>query len=113
MAKEPSKARFYYIKSNHFRVVCAEGAHGGITPHGSIFAAFYNQRGPIPQITTHQINADGTLGDEIRDARVGKEGVIREVEVGVIMDLQTAERFYQWLGEKINLLREISTEKKG
>ncbi len=100
----PKKIRFHYIKSNYFRVVHVDGAHGGITPNGNIFFSAYSQRAPIPQITTHKIEADGSVTEEIREERVGKDGIVREVEVGIMMDAATAESLHKWLGEKVKAL---------
>ena len=105
---EPKKLRFHYIKSNNFRVVHVDGAHGGITPHGYIFFAVYNDRAPIPQVTVHEIDEDGSVTTEdIRDERISKDGIVREVEVGLVMDLATAESLQRWLEEKINKLKEL------
>src|SRR3989304_8127727 len=98
---EPKKLRFHYIKSNNFRVVHVDGAHGGITPHGYIFFCVYNDRAPIPQVTVHGIDNDGSVTVEIPDERISKDGIVREVEVGLVMDLATAERLPRGLREKI------------
>ena len=103
----PEKVKFHFIKSNHFRVVHVDGAHGGITPDCHIFAAVFNTRAPIPQIAVQRIT-DNTLGDEIREERVGKDGLVREVEVGLMMNLNTAEGIHRWLGEKIASLKEAA-----
>jgi hypothetical protein len=38
----------HYIKSKDFRVIYAEGAWGGPSPHGMIAFSLYNERPPIP-----------------------------------------------------------------
>ena len=102
----PEKVKFHFIKSNHFRVVHVDGAHGGITPDGHIFAAMFNTRAPIPQISVQRVE-DNKLGGEIREERVSKDGLVREVEVGLMMNLNTAESLHRWLGEKIATLRKV------
>lgn len=114
MEKNPTKVRFFYIKSNHFRVIDMQGAHGGITPRGNIFAALFNERSAIPQATVQRLNSDGLLGPEIVEERTGKEGIVREVEVGIMMDLSAAVSFHQWLGDKIDKLKNIgATDTEG
>lgn len=108
--EQEKKIRVFYIKSNYFRVVHVDGAHGGITPQGNIFAALYSQRAPIPQTTTHTLGTDGVL-KEIEGERTGKEGIIHEVEVGIMMNLPTAESFHNWLGEKIDTLKKIAAKR--
>ncbi|MCH8274452.1 MAG: hypothetical protein IH851_06665 [Armatimonadetes bacterium] len=101
--KAESQIRFHHIKSNLYREVHAEGAWGGVTPSLKLHFSFYSQRNPIPQQTVHELK-DGALGKEILELRVSKEGVIREVEVGVFMDLSAAKVFHKWLSEKIKEL---------
>ena len=89
-----------------------DGAHGGITPSGGIFAGVYNQRAPIPQVTIHGVEGDN-VSEEIREERQSKEGIVREVEVGLVMDLATAESFYKWLGERISKIKEMTGKTVG
>ena len=110
MADPSTKLRFHYIKSNGFRVVHMDGAHGGITPRGTIFAAIYSERAPIPEMTVHTISAEGTISEENRDERKAKEGMVREVEIGLMMDLSAAQSLHQWLGEKIKTLTDALKE---
>jgi hypothetical protein len=110
MAETPTKIRFHYIKSNGFRVVHVDGAHGGITPRGTIFAAIFSERAAIPEMTVHPISAEGTLGEESREERKAREGIVREVEIGLMMDLHAAEGLHQWLGEKIATLKEAAAK---
>lgn len=88
----------HYIKANSFRVVHADGAHGGITPRGKIQVAFFNDRSPIPQKTMRAIEGD-KLGEE--KPIEFKQGIVREVEVEIVMDLGTAKSVHAWLGHKV------------
>ena len=107
MAEEsPLKSiEFHYIKSNGFRVIHADGVWGGPTPRGYLTMAFYSERHPIPLKLTHEIKPEGTLGDPIdRDT---KEGIVREVEVEVMLDLDMAKSLLPWLEEKIEALEKL------
>ena len=106
------RIRFYFIKSNAFRVIHADGVWGGTTPHLGIHMAFYSERAPIPQQVVHRIKPDGRLGDEIEEERVSKSDIIREVEAEVLMDLATAKSFHTWLTEKIKKLEEFLRQKE-
>ncbi len=97
----PERIKFDYIKSNFFRVVYADGAVGGLTPKLGIRMAFYNERNAIPRQTTHTINAEGALSPEIREERIARDAIVREVEVDVVMDLKAAVSLVQWLQDKI------------
>jgi len=106
------RVRFHFIKSNFYRVIHVDGAYGGLTPRGGIFFALYSERVPIPQITVHKITNDTTLGEEIQEERQAKDGIVREVETGIAMDLAAAEGFHKWLGERISELRRAMSEKE-
>ncbi len=97
----PSKIRFHYIKSNLFRVVHADGVWGGITPTGGIQIAFFSERVPIPQQVEFQLSPDGRVGEEIPEGKVAREGIVREVEVDVVINLGTARLIRDWLDDKI------------
>lgn len=99
----PQTVEFHFIKASGFRVVHADGAWGGVGPRGAIQIAFYSERFPIPQQVTQAVDAQGVLGDEI--SREGKGGVVREVEVEVIMDVDTAVAVRSWLDDKIAAAR--------
>ena len=101
---------FHYIKSKDFRVIHADGAWGGMTPRGYITIGFYSERNPIPQELTHEIDANGQLGPILR--RKTKEGIVREVETEVIIDLEAAKSLIQWLQNHVNILSE-HVEQKG
>lgn len=97
----PTRVKFEYVKGNHFRVVHADGAFGGLTPNGNIQMAVFSQRGAFPNFIEQEI-LDGKLGDEI--SRQGKDWVIRELEVDLVMSIDTARGICAWLEEKIRLL---------
>ena len=72
--------------------------------------SFYSERAPIPKKLVHKVTSEGVLGNEI--SRETKAGLIREVDVEVIMDLDMARSFRDWMDEKISFL-EKQKEKKG
>src|SRR5688572_25870540 len=93
--------QFDYVKSNYFRVVHVDGAFGGVGANLNINMAIWSQRNALPQQVTHTITAAGTLGDEVREARVTKEGIVREVEANLVLDIATAESLARWLTKKV------------
>ena len=84
--KQPTEVSFDYIKSNIFRVIHADGAFGGLAPNGNIHMALYNERQAIPTQMVYALEGIG-LGPEIKGKRKGRGGLVREVEVDVIMSL--------------------------
>ena len=112
--KQAERVVFHWIKSNAFRVIHAEGAHGGITPNGKIQMALFNERQPIPQQTSHEVEkaSDGSfkVGDEMRDERVSRNGIVREVEVEILMDPKTARLVCDWLEKQLVTLEKLEKE---
>lgn len=94
----------HFQKSNFFRVVLAEGCFGGLSPRGKIHCSFYNERTPIPQMTSLPLK-DG-LPSGAEEITAIKSGVIREVEVDIVMDLQAAAAYSAWLVDKVEQLRQ-------
>jgi hypothetical protein len=98
----PSAVKYHYIKGNFFRVVHADGAIGGLTPNRSIFLSLFSERAAIPQIVEQALNPDGTLGAEKK--WIGKDGLVREVEVGVMLSGPSAKRIAEWLIKQVQIL---------
>jgi hypothetical protein len=107
--KKEDKIEFHYIKSPHFKTFLTSGAYGGVSPNGLISMAFYVERSPIPRKTAFNIE-NGKLGNEISELKEGKEGVIREVDCNILMDVDTAKNVRNWLDNHIKSLEEL--EKK-
>ena len=84
-----------------------DGVFGGITPNRKIGISFFSERFPIPQSVSHEIK-NNKLGEEID--RISKDGSIRQVDCGVIMDLKTAYVVYNWLKDKIDQLEELKRQ---
>ena len=103
-----SEIRFHYLKSPSFRVVHCDGAIGSLSPQGYIAAAIFSERIPIPQQTVQIIDANGAIGAENLGRRVQREGIVREVEVELIMNISTAENLAQWLLKHVEAIKEIT-----
>jgi hypothetical protein len=100
------RVRFFYIKSNQFRVVHVDGAVGAITPRGNLHIAVYSERPAIPRQTEHELNLEtGQLGEPI--STEGKEGVIREMEVDLMLSAQATVELRDWLNKRIEEFDQI------
>lgn len=105
----------HYIKGNFFRVVHANGVFGGITPKNEIQMDFFSERWAIPQVVRYELSQTAeieggqfqqlSLGNEID--REGKDGAVREVEVGVTVSLETAKSMLNWLKKNVEQLESI------
>ena len=92
-------------------MIHADGVVGGPTPKGLLFLSFFNERNPIPQQVVYSIEKSAEregwakLGREITEERVSRQSVVRETELGVLLDLETAEKLHEWLTGQIEALR--------
>jgi hypothetical protein len=73
--------------------------------------SFYSERHPIPRILTHEVTREGVVGSE--SSRDIRDGIVREVEVEVVMDLQMARDVVKWLQEHIATLENIREQQRG
>lgn len=104
----PSSIKFHYVKSNAFRVIHTTGAIGGLTPTREIFVALFNERAALPNIIELAVTPDGQLGSEI--GRVGKDGLVREMDVGIVMSAAAAKNLADYLLSQVKLLNESVPE---
>lgn len=87
-----------------------DGVFGGLSPSGDIFASIFSQRPPIPLVTVQPINEKGELGEELLSERSTKEGLVREIEIGIAMRPEVAEKLIKWLQEKVDQYNTIKTQ---
>ena len=113
----PRVRRFDYLKSNFYRVVHVDGVVGGVAPGGNLVISMFNERTPIPQQVEHaaQINAESntaTMGEEILEHRVSRDAIVREVEVGLVLDYRAAASLHAWLGGQLEKMKAIEALKR-
>jgi hypothetical protein len=94
---EPTTVIFEYIKSPAFRTIHADGAIGGVTPSGNVHIAFYNERAPIPQKIVHKRKPDGSLGALLKEQTVARPGIIREMDIDVVLSPSALDALIVWL----------------
>lgn len=97
----PSSVKFHYLKATQFRTIHADGVIGNVTPRGNIHMAMYSERPAIPREMVHKINPDGTLGEIDEKETIVREGIVREMEVDVLMNIEIARSIKNWLEDQI------------
>ncbi len=110
---KPKEMEFHFLKTNNYRSFYIDGAFGGITPSGLLAMDLFLERRPTPRKMIHAIEENGKLGSVIE--KETKEGIIREIECGLIMNIDTAIKIKDWLDGKINeynKMMKIIKEKK-
>ena len=103
--KRPERISFDFVRSPFFRVVHANGAWGGITPHQELSITIFSERRSLPRKVTHQVTSEGEIGPEI--SRDAPDSIQRECEVEVLMSMSEAVSLHQWIGTKIEEWRKI------
>jgi hypothetical protein len=74
--------------------------------------SFYSERFPIPRIagyrsevlSDNQVRIDETQPPDFLESR---QGLIRNVEFGIYVDLQVAEKMHDWLGKQIQQMQKM------
>lgn len=72
--------------------------------------AIYNERPAIPQEMVHELNSGGALGEVIPDETVLRDGIVREMEVDVLMSAENARSIIDWLEDRIQILEKESSD---
>lgn len=98
----PTSLKFDFVKSSLFRTIHVDGVVGGVTPQRSVYMALFNERLPLPRQTTYVVNPDGQLGDEILELRDSRVAIVREMEVGIVMSVETTEAIINWLQQAVD-----------
>lgn len=110
-SQTPPAIEFNYIKSSHFRTVHADGVMSNGTPRGNLFLGFYSERFPLPDSQTFEINEEGKIVGEIVEKRkINSNGVMREVEVGIILDVEVAKVLILSLSQLIRQAETIEAQ---
>ncbi len=107
MNQESKTVKFFFQKSNLFRVIHVDGAWGGLTPDLQIFFSLFNTRPPIPQILGQAITPEGQVGTEVSEMTVVKDGLLREVEVGVVMSPENVQALIDFLQARVAAAKDI------
>ncbi len=102
MAQNKPEIKFKYIYNYGYNPVYVNGAHGGISPRGELVVNFYLERIALPESITHEINPNGTIGNEVAaEPEDLKSSLVRFIDTGVILNYQSAKDFLLWLGERV------------
>lgn len=104
------KITFKYKFDKNYNPHYVTGAFGGLTERGELVINFYLDRMALPIEQTHTV-IDGHLelpGDKLPADLENTR--IRFVDMGVIMNLQTAKELREWLDGRIQTLENAKSE---
>ena len=97
-SKSKKAIQIAYRQSPTYRNLYVSGAYGGLTPTGEIFMGIYSQRLHFPQASSVEVDPSGNSKevDFVTD-----QGLVRDMEVGLMMDIGTAKAVHDWLHAKL------------
>ncbi len=97
MANRNIKIR--YLKAYDYKASLATGVYGGITANGMINANFFTDRTILPDSQLIEVDDKGVPIGLPKDQKDGD--LLREVQTGILMDVNTAKVIVAWLDSKI------------
>ncbi len=111
MSKNP-QFKFKYVFTYDYNPVYVNGAHGGVTPRGELVINFYQERQPLPNSITQELNPNGTVGAEVAvEPEDLNRSLVRFVSNGVVLSHSTARELHYWLGEKLKEMEAVEQAK--
>jgi hypothetical protein len=97
------KLDFHFEKSNFFRVIHVDGCWGGVTPRGTLHVGLFSERTATPSLTQVTVSPEGLPSPEL--VLESRQGLVREMEVAAIMDINVAVSFHLWMRDQLEQLR--------
>lgn len=97
----PSEIPIHFVKGNHFRVAQASGAWFGTDPQGNFHLTFYSERLPLPKKIIFKLNEKGQFLHEDITKRESKDGIVREMEIDIVMSVAAAQGLAQLLTQNL------------
>ena len=99
-----TKITFVYKYAPDYCPQFISGIWGGINPSGLIEAHFYSDHIPLPETSTHLLENGKLDGKAVSRTPEQSIGPTRIIKQGILMDLELAKSFKQWLNDKIKEL---------
>jgi hypothetical protein len=101
---------FKYKFRSDYNPVYINGAYGGVSPRGELIVSFYLERAPVPNCEKRELIAtpEGIKVGEIpiMEPTNYDHTLVRFVEAGIVMNLDTAESVANWILEKVRQQRD-------
>jgi len=88
----------FHIPDNH-KLHFTTSVWGGINAKGMVEIHFLHDRPPLPKTSTDVIDENGNLLKS--DIDTSGYGIVRTIQTGVVMDIDSAKSLLTWLQQKI------------
>ncbi len=109
--KLPNTLKFKYNFSDDYNPFPANGAYGGVCPTGEIIINFYLERHPLPVSITYETDGSGNILHEIaREPEDQKSSIVRYINTGVVLNVDSAKRICAWLQDQISSAEKMALE---
>jgi hypothetical protein len=101
-----SEVAFRYTKSSLCRVIHMDGAWGGVTPQGHVQMGLYSEKHEVPESHTYDVvgKDSSSKSGVLRQKAIADRGLVREIEVEVIMSTEVARALMRWLEERLAMV---------
>ncbi len=99
-----SRVEFVYTEADGYRLVHGSGAYGEVNAQGNIVFEIYTEHQLSPDKEEKEITEDNQVIDVPQEDE--KTTVRRAKQIGIVMSLEEAKAFDNWLQEKIEDLEE-------
>ena len=94
--------RYKFTKSPFYRDIHIDGIWGGVHSGGYVQMAVFKDKSHLPDVVEYEVREDGRLGKET--SRDLPDGITREIEVDIAMNLNVAIVMRDWLTARIKEL---------
>jgi len=112
MSSKNPELIFKYIYNYGYNPVYVNGAHGGISPRGELVMNFYLERPPLPESISHEINPNGTIGNQVGEEPEDlNNSLVRYIDSGIVVNYETARNLHFWLGERLKEMESVEMAK--
>lgn len=99
MSNEEKKIKVkFHIPDDH-KLHFSTSVWGGINAKGMVEIHFLHDRPPLPKVSNDVIDENGNLLESNIDT--GGYNIVRTVQTGVVMDIDSAKNLLIWLQQKI------------
>jgi len=107
------KIRYEYKCADDYNPVYVTGVYGGPNASGDLIANFFLEHPYIAKEELFNLSQDGIIGDQVKDEEQSKTlPVSRSIQVGVIMNIETARVFRDWIDVYIKNSEALKVETK-
>ena len=112
MSDKKPAIKFKYIFNYGYNPVYVNGAQGGISHRGELVMNFYLERQPLPDSISHEINPNGTIGNQTSEEPEDlKNSLVRFIDSGIILNYESARDLHSWLEERLKEMETIERAK--